>query len=235
MYKVLAITCHPDDMEITCAGTLLKCKKRGDEVTVCHVANGNMGHVVIEPDELRSIRLEEARKSSASAGFNYATIDVGDLLVDSHDRAQIDKLVEVIRRADPDFIITHAPNDYMTDHAEVSNLVFNASFSASVPHYRPDLGPAAKVTPIYYTDNAGYVDCEPEEYVDISEEIDKKLEMLANHQSQLVWLRDHDGIDILEKTRITSKFRGYQCGAEYAEGFRGCKVNLRFAAKRYLP
>ena len=35
--KVLAITCHPDDMEIGCGGTLIKCIKRGDTVTVCHV------------------------------------------------------------------------------------------------------------------------------------------------------------------------------------------------------
>ena len=51
--NVLAIVCHPDDMEIGCGGTLLRCKQRGDNVTVCHVANGNMGHMVIQPAELR--------------------------------------------------------------------------------------------------------------------------------------------------------------------------------------
>ena len=38
--KILAIICHPDDMEITCGGTLLKYKKAGHEVTVCNVSNG---------------------------------------------------------------------------------------------------------------------------------------------------------------------------------------------------
>ena len=33
--NVLAIGCHPDDIEINCAGTLAKCVKRGDNVTVC--------------------------------------------------------------------------------------------------------------------------------------------------------------------------------------------------------
>jgi LmbE family N-acetylglucosaminyl deacetylase len=52
--KVLAIICHPDDMELTCGGTLLKYKKAGHDVTVCNVANGNMGHFTIMPDELRN-------------------------------------------------------------------------------------------------------------------------------------------------------------------------------------
>lgn len=235
MYKVLAISCHPDDMEIKCAGTLLRCKKRGDEVTVCHVANGNMGHVVLGPEELRAIRIKEAEVSSTLAGFSIMTCDIGDLCVNAADREQHDKIVAVIRSVAPDFIITHAPNDYMVDHVEVAKLVFNASFSASVPHYRPDLGPACKVTPLYYMDNGGCIDSEPDEYVDISEELEMKLQMLACHESQVVWLRDHDGIDVLDNTRASARFRGSQCGVAYAEGFRICRADQRLTTKRLLP
>ena len=49
--RVLAIGAHPDDIEIACSGTLAKCVKRGDTVIVCHVSSGNLGHVVIPPDE----------------------------------------------------------------------------------------------------------------------------------------------------------------------------------------
>ena len=79
--NVLTITCHPDDMEVYCGGTLLRCKMRGDTVTVCHVANGNMGHMVIEPKELREIRIAEAQKSAQMAGFEICTCDVGDLRI----------------------------------------------------------------------------------------------------------------------------------------------------------
>ncbi len=58
--NVLAIGCHPDDIEISCCGTLAKCVKRGDKVSVCHVANGNMGHEIIPLDKLRQIRANEA-------------------------------------------------------------------------------------------------------------------------------------------------------------------------------
>ena len=67
--KVLAVMCHPDDMELCCGGTLIKYRKMGHEVFVCNVANGNMGHVVIMPDELRKIRLAEAEKSAKENGW----------------------------------------------------------------------------------------------------------------------------------------------------------------------
>ena len=65
--KVLAISCHPDDMEICCGGTLLRCVKRGDDVTVCHIANGNMGHIIIEKDKLGKLRIAEAKKAGTDA------------------------------------------------------------------------------------------------------------------------------------------------------------------------
>ena len=54
--RVLAIGAHPDDIEIACAGTLAKCVKRGDKVFVCHLSTGNLGHVIIPPDELTVMR-----------------------------------------------------------------------------------------------------------------------------------------------------------------------------------
>ena len=50
--RVLAVGCHPDDVEIACAGTLAKCVKRGDKVVVAHLCTGSLGHVVIPPEEL---------------------------------------------------------------------------------------------------------------------------------------------------------------------------------------
>ncbi len=113
--NVSAIGCHPDDMEINCAGTLAKCVARGDKVTVCHVANGNLGHVIIETDELRKIRANEAKKAGALAGIEVVTCDIGDLMVYEGSKEQRDKLVNIIRKTQPDFIITHTPNDYMPD------------------------------------------------------------------------------------------------------------------------
>ncbi len=233
--KVLAISCHPDDMEICCGGTLIRCVKRGDEVTVCHVANGNMGHVVIPAEELGPIRIAEAKKAGDMVGFKTVTCDVGDLLVNSASKEQHDKLVKIIRDVDPDFIITHGPDDYMGDHVETSHLVFKASFSATVPHYEPSLGAPSRVVPIFYMDNAQLFNCEPTEYVDITDELETKLDMLKCHASQLEWLSDHDDNDIIEATRTYARFRGLQSGVKYAEGFRQLRIDHRVTTKRLLP
>lgn len=233
--NVLAIGCHPDDIEIACAGTLAKFVKQGHNVTVCHVANGDMGHVEIMPPELRAMRIEEAKKAGAMAGIKVVTCDIGDLVVYSDDRAQRDKVVDVIRAAQPDLIITHSPDDYMPDHTAVSKLVFDASFAASVPHYPSSVSTASKVTPIYYMDTLAGVGFTPEEYVDVSEFIDLKLSMLECHVSQMKWMREHDHIDFAEFVKTCARFRGLQCGVQYAEAFSVCRMHGKVVPARLLP
>ena len=67
--NVLAVGCHPDDVEIACAGTLAKCVKRGDKVVVAHLCNGSLGHVVIPPHELIPMRANEAKEAGKLAGI----------------------------------------------------------------------------------------------------------------------------------------------------------------------
>ena len=230
--NILAVGCHPDDVEEGCAGTLVKYKKQGHEVTICHVTNGNMGHVIIEPDELRDIRIAEAKKSGAIANIEVVTCDVGDLLV-RDELAQRDKIMEIIRFFSPDAIITHSPNDYMPDHVAVSKLVFDASFAASVPHYGG--GTAAKLTPIYYMDTLAGVNFLPTEYVDITDEIETKLAMLECHVSQMKWMRDHDGIDFAEFVKTCARFRGLQSQVQYAEAYTQCYAWPKITTSRLLP
>lgn len=239
--NILAIGCHPDDVEIACAGTLAKCVKRGDKVTVCHVSSGNLGHVIIPPDELRVIRANEAKKAGSLAGIEVISAGFDDLEIYDNNKEARDKIVDVIRYANPDVIITHNPDDYMPDHTAVSRLVFDASFTATLPNYdyprvfSDENTPPAKLVPIYYMDTLAGVNFNPTEYVDISDVIDLKLEMLECHESQLVWMREHDGIDFADMVKTCSRYRGYQCGADYAEGFCMCQVYLKGTTKRLLP
>ena len=230
---ILTITAHPDDMEVACAGTLLRCVARGDTVTVCHVCNGNMGHVIITPDELRVIRASEAVRAGAMAGIEVITADIGDLLANGCDMAQRDILVAIIKERQPDIIITHSPADYMPDHLAVSKLVFDASFAASCPQYGAK--GAAKITPLYYMDTLAGMGFQPTEYVDITDTMEQKLAMLECHESQMKWMRDHDGIDFADFVRTCGAFRGLQCGVKYAEGFTQAQVWPRLTTRRLLP
>lgn len=235
MYTVLVVSCHPDDMEIACAGTLLKCKERGDRVVVCHLCSGDLGHEIIPPSELKPMRAKEAQRSGRIGGFEVIYGGFDDLEIYENNKASKDKVVNIIRKVNPDFIITHDPNDYMPDHNAVSKLVFDASFAATVPSYQAEVKEAAKLVPIYYMDTLCGVNFNPTEYVDVSDYIDTKLEMLNCHESQIVWMRDHDGIDFPDMVKTCCRYRGFQCGAAYAEGFRQCQVYLKGTTKRLLP
>ncbi|MBQ2715025.1 MAG: PIG-L family deacetylase [Clostridia bacterium] len=235
MYTVLVVSCHPDDMEIACAGTLLKCKERGDRVVVCHCCSGDLGHEIIPADELKVMRANEAKRSADLAGFEVIWGGFNDLDIYTDNKESRDKLVEIIKDVNPDFIITHAPNDYMPDHVAVSKLTFDASFTATLPNYKTKSQGRARLVPIYYMDTLTGINFNPTEYVDVTPYIDKKLEMLECHESQIVWMRDHDHIDFPNMVKTCSRYRGFQCGADYAEGFTQCQVYLKQTTKRYLP
>ena len=121
----------------------------------------------------------------------------------------------------------------MPDHREVSKLVFDASFAASVPHYGN--GGKAAVTPLFYMDNLAGMNFNPTEYVDITNEIDLKINMLECHESQLKWMRDHDHIDFADFVKTCAKYRGFQSNCAYAEAFSECLVYPKVQAQRLLP
>lgn len=234
--NILAIGCHPDDLEIGCGGTLAKFASEGHNVIMCHVANGNMGHAVIMPEELREIRTKEAEDAGRVIGASEViNLDVPDLEVNSYNEATIKKVIDVVRYSKPDMIITHSPEDYMKDHLEVNKLVFDASFSSSVPHFSTKHSSFSGIVPIYFMDTLAGVNFLPEEYVDITGTIEMKINAVNCHQSQVKWMLDHDKIDFLDFVRTVSKFRGLQSGVKYAEGFRKCITWPRLITKRLLP
>ena len=233
--RVMVVTAHPDDMEILCGGTLARFAARGDEVTVCHACNGNMGHVEIPPDELVGIRWEEAERAAAIIGARHVTLGLPDLgLVEAEE--PIAELASIMREVRPTVLITHDPDDYMPDHSDLAHLVLKASFVATLPQYaglRGDVYPL--VPPVYFLDTIMGVGFQPEDYVDITDHFDTKRRMLECHASQVDWLRDHDRIDVLEHMRIWAQFRGLQSGVRYAEAFRRHRVWPRMTPERLLP
>jgi LmbE family N-acetylglucosaminyl deacetylase len=232
---ILGIGCHPDDLEIGCGGTLAKYAKQGNNVFLCNIANGNLGHTVIEPRELRSIRKSEAEAAAKILGAESITIDAGDLEVEGSDKAIRNRLAEAIRHVKADIIITHNPYDYMRDHEQAGFLACDASFAATIPHLVTGSGYTTVFQPVYFMDTLAGIDFIPQEYVDISEEIEQKLEAVNCHASQIKWMKEHDHIDFLDFVKTGNKYRGYQSGCAFAEGFRRYSVWPRLGTKRFLP
>ena len=233
--RVLAVGAHPDDLEILCGGTLARFVQEGHEVVMCHGTRGNRGSFVHSSEEIERIRGAEARRAAAICGAEYATLGFSDGEINAAERAQQRAVVDLVREAQPDLILTHSQGDYMGDHNEIAKLVFECSFYATLPLYETGKPHHSSVTPIYHIETIMGLGFQPAEFVDITATIETKVAMLEAHESQLTWLRDHDGVDIVEQMRTTSRFRGQQCGVAYAEAFVPCLTWLRGTTRRLLP
>lgn len=232
--RVLAVGAHPDDIEILCAGTLAKYAADGHEIVMCHVSIGDKGHFHIPNDKLAEIRRKEAQLSASRIGAESVTLGLPDCAV-FNDLPTLTLFIDLMRSAKPDIVITHSPTDYMPDHVVVGQLVYDASFHATLPNWKTSLPPSDKAPPIYCMDNVAGVDFAPTEYVDITGFIETKKAMMECHQSQVVWLKEHDNLDIIDFIDACAKYRGIQCGVPYAEAFQTVNRWPRLRTERLLP
>jgi len=227
-YRVLAIHAHPDDIELQCAGTLLRLKRQGCQISLATMTPGDCGSAELSCDEIAIVRRNEAQNSADLIGADYTCLEFRDLSI-VIDNASRQRVTEVIRRTRPDLVITAPPIDYMSDHEMTSRLVRDACFNASCPNYvthqwDPAL-PTAKIPHLYYVDAIQGIDYYgrllPTEFIiDVTDTFEKKIEMLACHESQRAWLRRQHGLDeYLDGCRRWCATRGAEIGVQYGEAF----------------
>jgi LmbE family N-acetylglucosaminyl deacetylase len=232
--RVLAIGAHPDDLEILCGGTLAKFAARGESVTMLVMTDGSAGHAEIGPGELAVTREREARAAAGVIGAEFVWLGLPDEFV-FNDEPTRRLLLNAIRAARPDLILTHEPDDYHPDHRATSRAVFDASFVMGLPNVVTSSPPHPGVAPLFYFDTLAGVGFQPAEYVDITGTFAAKQAMLAAHASQVAWLRHHDDIDVQAFMETVARFRGLQCGCQYAEAFRPAHAWPRLKTERLLP
>jgi LmbE family N-acetylglucosaminyl deacetylase len=227
--RLLAVMAHPDDAEMLVGGTLFHLKDAGWELGIVTMTAGDCGSAMVGREEIARIRYAEAQAAAAYLGASYACAGMMDVEV-IYNIENIRRVVEAMRRFDPDVVMTHSPVDYMLDHEEASRLARGAAFALAVPNYETRQNPPAprgRATPaLYYADategkNPMGQRIYPQFYIDISKTLPQKREMLSRHVSQREWLRSHHGIDEY-LDRMTGWAAGYgsECGFAYAEGFR---------------
>jgi N-acetylglucosamine malate deacetylase 1 len=229
---VVAIHAHPDDIEIQCAGLLLKLKALGCRVSVATMTPGDCGSAEIGAEEISEIRREEAAEAAAILDADYTCLEFRDLSI-VFDNGSRHRVTEYVRRMAPDIILTAPPVDYMHDHEITSALVRDAVFNASVPNYKTrQWDPAAATSRIpwlYFVDSVAGIDHygrpHPVDFVvDVTHEFSTKQQMLACHASQREWLRRQHGIDeYLIDSEHWCRRRGQQVGTTFGEGFRQYK------------
>ena len=209
--KVLAIGAHPDDIEIFMLGFLLSCHARKDEIYMAIATDGAAGKV-LGYSNLRNVRKEETINALKLIGDpHFFEFPDGELsLVQNGIRV----IKEYILSIKPDLIVTHAPEDYHTDHRTLSYFVQEAT---------------GFICPILYSDTLMGVNFIPDYYIDITPHFKNKSNAILKHNSQ-------NPEKFLEATILLNRFRSAQCNApngSYAEAFRSEK-RFPFAEIRSL-
>jgi bacillithiol biosynthesis deacetylase BshB1 len=175
---VLAIFSHPDDAELTMAGTLIKLKAQGYRTGVLDVTRGEMG-TRGTPDERADEAQAAARIMGLDARLNLAQPDGHVMLTDEARTA----LVRVLRAHKPRVVFTSHWDDPHPDHAATARLVREAARLASMRRYDEAAGQAQIRMPMIA--HAVYSRLVvPSFVVDVSDFLAGKMEAIRAHASQ---------------------------------------------------
>ena len=236
---LLAIAAHPDDIEITCSGLLIKMADNGRKTGGLDLTKGEMGSQgTIEE------RKEEADRAAEIMGLSYRGqlgLPDSDIQNDKNNRL---KLAQVIRDTAPEIVILPHWEQRHPDHRICSQLGFDACFLAGLnkaelsgePHH-PE-----KILYVSYFRNK-----ENSFIVDISDQFSRKLKAIAAYKSQFGDTRDdlkrfsgiiegsdsesnlsessnqhsvfHPGVNIFEYLYVRSRNLGLGGNVRFAEGY----------------
>ncbi|MBO4853748.1 MAG: PIG-L family deacetylase [Oscillospiraceae bacterium] len=239
--NILAIGAHPDDVESSCGGTLAKYAKLGHKVFTATATNGNVGSATLPMEEIAAIRKEEARRAAAHIGAEYICLDYDDEMFFEEKAARL-AFIDLVRYCKADVILTHSPKDYNPDHMLTSKIVTDIPVMIPVEKIKTHSPAYDKIPLVVYFEPVHSIGFEPTEWVDISEEMETKIAMMSEHKSQVLWMQDNykDSLgdekkDFFEGFTTLAKFRGTQCGVEYAEAFRMAYDAYRVVPYRVLP
>lgn len=191
---ILAVFAHPDDVELTVGGTMLKMKHLGYHTGALDVTRGEMG--------TRGTALGRAAEAQDAAKILKLDVRENLGLPDGHVFVSDDertKMVRVFRRLKPKVILTHQIGDPHPDHDHIAQLVRESARLASMKRYDEETGGEKIPVPIV-AHNIFSRRAESSFIVDISDFLEQKMEAIRAHASQFF-----DPSSNEPETRLTSK------------------------------
>jgi len=226
---ILALFAHPDDAEFLCGGTLAHLSRSGASLHMATMTAGDCGSAILPSQKISRVRRKEAEHAASRVGAQYSCLGLKDLLI-LYDGPALKKVLETVRRVNPDMVFTHSPTDYMADHEITSRLVQTACFGAMAPNFPTGArkaSPATRTVPhLYYAQPFGGRDIlgneiQPRLAVDIVATLEAKMALVACDESQRAWLRAQQDIEKLDDpVQTLARQTGAMAGFEAAEGFR---------------
>ena len=219
---ILAIGVHPDDIELGCGATVLKQIALGYKVGFLDLTQGELG--TRGNAELRLQEAEAARAyANAEVRVNLGMAD-GFFQITPENKM---KIIEVLRRFQPDVVLANATHDRHPDHGNACQLTYEACFLSGLSKIETSYNnqPQTKWRPRKIFNFIQDYDIKPDVVVDVSEYMDQKIELVLKYKSQFYdpnSIEDNTPIsspEFIDKLKGRAIEHGRRIGVRYGEGF----------------
>lgn len=222
MLKILAIAAHPDDIELSAAGTILKHTRAGDAVGILDLTEGELG-----TRGTVATRYEEA---AAAAKVMGVQVRMNAQLPDGffrNDEASQRKLISYIRHFRPQIVIANALEDRHPDHGKGGRLIADACFLAGLRKIETEWEgkpqEAWRPKRVFHMIQDRML--EPDFIVDISDTFEQKMEAIKCYKTQFNDPASTEPVTyistggFLENIAARDSLAGKKIGTKYGEGF----------------
>ncbi len=219
---ILAIGVHPDDVELSCAGTILKHIALKKKVGMLDLTLGELG-----TRGSAEIRTKEAKKAAKILGVSFREqLDMADGFFANDEKHQT-QIIEIIRKYQPEIILCNAVSDRHPDHGRAAKLVADACFYSGLVKIETKQGKksqqAWRPKAVYHYIQDNFI--HPDFVIDITKHMDKKMEAIHAFESQFYNPNSKEPAtaisspEFMEAVKAKSSIFGRSIGVRYAEGF----------------
>jgi bacillithiol biosynthesis deacetylase BshB1 len=225
---ILILPVHPDDAELGCAGTILKHIAAGKKVGIADLTRGELG-----TRGSAEIREQEAADASHILGLTVReNLGIPDGFFQNTREYQL-KVIEAIRKYQPEIIITNAHHDRHPDHGRASELVEASAFLSGLrkveTSFNGELQQAWRPNLVLHFIQDNYI--KPDVLVDITQHWDKKIESIRAYGSQFYnpeWENEPQTYisspEFIQVVEARAREFGKSISVKYAEGFTSKKI-----------
>jgi bacillithiol biosynthesis deacetylase BshB1 len=225
---ILAFGAHPDDVELSCSGTLFKHQKLGSKIAIIDLTKGELGtRGNAEIRNTESSRASKILKLTARENLGFAD---GFF---KNDEAHLMSIIQKIRKYKPEIILANAIEDRHPDHGRAAKLVADACFYAGLIKIKTFnenklIQDAWRPKALYHYIQYNYI--KPDFVIDISAEIDIKIEAVMAYSSQFFDPNSKEpdtpisSLAFLDSLKERAKDLGRMINVDYAEGFTASRL-----------
>ena len=221
---ILAFGAHPDDVELSCGGTIFKEIQNGKTVGIIDLTKGELGtRGTSETRKLEATNAAELLGVSSRENLNFSD---GFIMNDKHHQLEV---IKKIRQYRPEIVLCNAIDDRHTDHGKASQLVSDACFLSGLVKIEThseginDLQAPWRPKAIYHY--IQWKTLQPDFVVDISLQINQKMASVLAYETQFYNPKSQapetpiSSKNFVDSIRYRAADLGRLVGVDYAEGF----------------